>query len=106
MIPLISAEVRPALINSKTSSTRDLAAVLDFSNSAIVAHGTEDSAVAGVHSVEDELAVDDEVPLQFEARGGEIYANGQVFRFRGINWFGSEGRTGAPFGLDHHDVDW
>jgi len=49
---------------------------------------------------------EDGTTINFEARGGQIFGNNEVFLFKGINWFGSEGRTGAPFGLDHHEIGW
>ena len=45
-------------------------------------------------------------PLDFVARGGALYANGQPFHVKGINWFGSESRTGAPRGMHKHPLDW
>ena len=50
-------------------------------------------------------AEDGEV-IEFEARDGSLWANGQPFSVRGVNWYGSESRTGAPNGLDHHSLDW
>ena len=43
--------------------------------------------------------------LTFEADQGKLFANGKEFLVRGINWFGSEGALGAPFGLRERSVD-
>ena len=45
-------------------------------------------------------------PLAFEARDGRLYADGKLFHVKGINWYGSEGRTGAPGGLHKHSLAW
>ena len=34
--------------------------------------------------------------------GRKLYANGEVLNIKGVNWFGSEGRSGPPLGLDKH----
>ena len=44
--------------------------------------------------------------FEFEARGGKIYANGELFSIKGVNWFGSEAFNGPPGGLDKHSVGW
>ena len=45
------------------------------------------------------------VPLHFEGRGdGLLYAEGLRFHVKGVNWYGSEDRTGAPTGLHKHSV--
>lgn len=44
--------------------------------------------------------------FEFEARGGKIYANGELFSIKGVNWFGSEAFNGPPGGLDKHSVSW
>ena len=48
--------------------------------------------------IDDELAREEDVEfITFEGRSdGKLYANGQPFALKGINWFGSEGRIGAP----------
>ena len=43
--------------------------------------------------------------LNFESRDSRLWANGEEFHIKGVNWVGSEGRTGAPYGLDQHTVD-
>ena len=45
-------------------------------------------------------------PLRFEAKQGKLFAEDKEFAVKGINWYGSEDRTGAPTGLDHHSIDW
>ena len=44
--------------------------------------------------------------INFVAEGGFLWANGDRFYIKGINWFGSEGRAGPPLGLDKHDIAW
>lgn len=44
--------------------------------------------------------------LDFSARDGKLWANNKLFHVKGINWYGSEGRTGAPTGLHKHSIDW
>ena len=44
--------------------------------------------------------------LHFEGKNGNIYANGQPFYVKGVNWFGSENRAGPPLGLDTHNLAW
>jgi len=46
------------------------------------------------------------VPIDFSAHEGALWANGKKFYVKGINWYGSEGRTGAPTGLHKHSIDW
>ena len=46
------------------------------------------------------------MPLDFEGRHGKLWGNGQEFHVKGVNWYGSEARTGAPGGLNKHSVDW
>ena len=36
--------------------------------------------------------------LHFEGHDGLLYANGRQFHIKGVNWFGSEGRSGPPLG--------
>ena len=43
-------------------------------------------------------------PIDFVAYGGRIYANGEPFDIKGINWFGSESRHGPPSGLARHGL--
>jgi aryl-phospho-beta-D-glucosidase BglC (GH1 family) len=40
------------------------------------------------------------------AHNGKIYANGERLDIKGVNWFGSEGRSGPPLGLDKHKIAW
>ena len=42
----------------------------------------------------------------FQSMDGKLYANGQPFHVKGINWYGSEHRTGAPAGLHKHSIDY
>merc|ERR1740139_1569036 len=64
--------------------------------------------------IDDELAREEDVEfITFEGRSdGKLYANGQPFALKGINWFGSEGRigksehVGPPGGLDVHSTEW
>ena len=44
--------------------------------------------------------------FEFNARGGRLYANGEQFSIKGVNWFGSEAFNGPPGGLDKHSVGW
>ena len=44
--------------------------------------------------------------MEFEGRGGVLYANGEPFSFKGVNWFGSEAFNGPPGGLDKHSAEW
>ena len=44
-------------------------------------------------------------PLQFEARDGALYVGSATFDIKGVNWFGSEGEQGVPFGLDKLSID-
>ena len=44
--------------------------------------------------------------LHFEGHDGMLYANGQPFYIKGVNWFGSENRAGPPLGLDVHNIAW
>ena len=44
--------------------------------------------------------------IDFVAKHGRIYANGQLFDLKGVNWFGSESRVGPPGGLNHHTIGW
>ena len=44
--------------------------------------------------------------FEFEARGGALYANDEIFSIKGVNWFGSEAFNGPPGGLDKHSVGW
>ena len=39
---------------------------------------------------------------QIVAVGSKLYANGVRLHIKGVNWFGSEGRSGPPLGLDKH----
>ena len=36
----------------------------------------------------------------YGGRDGRLYVNGKPFRFKGLNWYGSEGGTMVPEGLD------
>ena len=40
--------------------------------------------------------------MRFTAIGSKLYANGERLHIKGVNWFGSEGRSGPPLGLDKH----
>ena len=40
--------------------------------------------------------------LNVYAYEGKLYANGEPLHIKGVNWFGSEGRSGPPLGLDKH----
>ena len=42
--------------------------------------------------------------LVFEAEHGGLFANGQPFMLRGLNWFGSEGSNGVVFGLKSRSI--
>ena len=47
--------------------------------------------------------------LSFEGVDGQLYANGEPFSIKGVNWYGSEGRVdgpGPPGGLDVHSISW
>lgn len=44
--------------------------------------------------------------LNIYARWGSVWANGKRLHIKGVNWFGSEGRSGPPLGLDKHQIDW
>ena len=41
--------------------------------------------------------------LTIDAHQGALYANGRRLHIKGVNWFGSEGRSGPPLGLDKHN---
>ena len=89
--------------------------MLDFGDLDILAKATSredsaddanDSSNLAAAAAAEEATYQDDTAIVFEARGGELYGNGEVFRFKGVNWFGSESRTGAPLGLDYHDIEW
>ena len=40
------------------------------------------------------------------ASRGKLYANGLPLHIKGVNWFGSENRDGAPLGLHVHDLEY
>jgi endoglucanase len=42
--------------------------------------------------------------IELEGRGGILYANGEPFSIKGINWFGSEAFNGPPGGLHKHSI--
>ena len=44
--------------------------------------------------------------LNIFAHEGKLYANGERLHIKGVNWFGSEGRSGPPLGLDKHPISW
>lgn len=44
--------------------------------------------------------------LDFVGREGKVYANGQAFSIKGVNWFGSEAYCGPPNGLNKHNIGW
>ena len=44
--------------------------------------------------------------LNVYAIGSKLYANGERLHIKGVNWFGSEGRSGPPLGLDKHQIAW
>ncbi|KAL1500419.1 hypothetical protein AB1Y20_013076 [Prymnesium parvum] len=44
--------------------------------------------------------------LKLSSRMGKLWANGEELHLKGINWFGSESRTGAPDGLGVHTVEY
>ena len=44
--------------------------------------------------------------LTIYAHSGKLFANGKQLHIKGVNWFGSEGRSGPPLGLDKHHIDW
>ena len=44
--------------------------------------------------------------LDIIAHDGHLYANGEKLHIKGVNWFGSEGRSGPPLGLDKHNIAW
>lgn len=62
------------------------------------------SAIASSHSTD--WMANLSSPIDFEARDGQLFANGEPFYVKGANWFGSEGRTGPPGGLSAHTVGW
>ena len=41
-----------------------------------------------------------------QAVGNKLFINGEPLRLKGATWYGSEFHSGAPLGLDHHDLDW
>ena len=43
-------------------------------------------------------------PIDFVAYNKMLYANGEPFDLKGVNWFGSESRTGPPSGLARHSL--
>ena len=52
-------------------------------------------------------------PLVLEARAGKLWAGREGegtpnhhFHIKGVNWYGSEDRTGAPGGIDYHSIDY
>ena len=101
---------RPIRPSNGTRLSRRLGAVLDFSDSqtwnvASGSAGTEDETVASA-AAQEELEYTDDTPIEFEARDGAIFGNGERFHFKGINWFGSESRTGPPLGLHVHSIEW
>ena len=44
--------------------------------------------------------------IDFVAKHGRLYANGEPFFLKGVNWFGSESRVGPPGGLNIHSISW
>ena len=48
----------------------------------------------------------EEAGFEFVGRDGRLYANGQSFSIKGINWFGSEAYNGPPNGLEEHSIGW
>ncbi|KAL1525711.1 hypothetical protein AB1Y20_020556 [Prymnesium parvum] len=47
------------------------------------------------------------LPLEFGTKfDGKLYANGEPFHIKGINWFGSESGPFPPGGMEFHDVSW
>ena len=44
--------------------------------------------------------------INFASSDGVLHANGVPFSIKGVNWFGSEGRSGPPLGLDRHSIAW
>jgi len=44
--------------------------------------------------------------IDFVAKHGRLYANGEPFYLKGVNWFGSESRVGPPGGLNIHSISW
>lgn len=43
--------------------------------------------------------------ITFTSGQQKLWANGEEFRIKGINWYGSESRSGPPEGLDEHGVE-
>jgi endoglucanase len=54
----------------------------------------------------DELSETGLTPIRFSAHSGQLFGNEQPFHIKGINWHGSESRTGPPAGLDKHGVNY
>eukprot|EP00966_Prymnesium_polylepis_P015277 353483-Prymnesium_polylepis.1 len=99
----------PPVRNGTRLPIRRLGAVLDFSDSqtwnvATGSAGGEDETVASA-AAQEELEYTDDTPIDFEARDGAIFGNGERFHFKGVNWFGSESRTGPPLGLHVHGIE-
>lgn len=44
--------------------------------------------------------------LRVYSVGAKLFANGLPLHIKGANWFGSEGRSGPPLGLDKHNIAW
>jgi endoglucanase len=44
--------------------------------------------------------------IEFSSHDERLWANGQEFRIKGVNWFGSEERHGVPYGLNEHPIDY
>ncbi len=45
-------------------------------------------------------------PIDFQARDGLLFADGEPFYVKGAAWFGSENRAAPPLGLDKHPMAW
>ena len=50
---------------------------------------------------------DDRKPLAFGTKfDGKLYANGEPFHIKGVNWYGTESGLWPPGGMEFHDVEW
>ena len=76
------------------------AGVLDFSQLEPVS----DELLVPAITIDNAVVASSQEAISFEARDGAIWANGLQFSVRGVNWYGSESRTGAPNGLNRHSL--
>jgi hypothetical protein len=89
------------LVNASHPARERRLAVLDFSANG---YAVEEGSSAGIARAKSRGPTPGR-PLIFDGRQGKLYADGELFNVKGINWYGSEGRTGAPSGMHKHPID-